>query len=199
MPIDKATYLTNPVTDGKKPPRIAEAMFNLAESSERTTIVTPYALITDKKIKRLRAAAAKSKSFRLITNSLYNSRNVAYAVYRKDRKKYLSEHIELWEYQAEDQLHAKLSVYDGRYTIIGSCNLDERSAHIDTESVLVIDSESFAAAVENYIDTRFVAGSCRVGSDNEYIPSDVTPGKVPTDKRIKYFFYSALAAVINVI
>lgn len=199
MPIDKATYLSNPITDGKKSPRIVEAMFNLAESSERTTIVTPYALITDKKIKRLRAAAARSKSFRLITNSLYNSRNVAYAVYQKDRKKYISDDIELWEYQADDQLHAKISVYDGRYTIIGSCNLDERSAHIDTESAIVIDSEAFAAAVESYIDERFIANSCRVGKDNEYISSAVTPGKVPTDKKVKYFFYSALAAVINVI
>ena len=185
------------MTDGKKSPRIMQAMFELAESSERTTIVTPYALITDKKINRLRAAAEKNKSFRLITNSLYNSRNVAYAVYMRDRKKYLSDSIELWEYQADDQLHAKISVYDGRYTMIGSFNLDERSAHIDTESVLIIDSQAFAAAAERYIDEKIVAESCRVGMDNKYIPSDVEPGKVPRDKQIKYFFYTALAAEIG--
>ena len=197
--VDRITHLTNPVTDGKKSPRIMQAMFELAESSERMTIVTPNALITDKKINRLRAAAVKNKSFRLITNSLYNSRNVAYAVYMQGRKKYLSDSIELWEYQADDQLHAKISVYDGRYTMIGSFNLDERSAHIDTESVLIIDSQAFAAAAERYIDEKIVAESCRVGMDNKYIPSDVEPGKVPRDKQIKYFFYTALAAVINLI
>ena len=81
---------------------------------------------------------------------------MAYAVYMRDRKKYLSDSIELWEYQADDQLHAKISVYDGRYTMIGSFNLDERSAHIDTESVLIIDSQAFAAAVERYIDDAYL-------------------------------------------
>ena len=198
--VDKITYLTNPVSDGKKAPIIYQAIVNLAASSKETTIVTPYALLVDKKINRIKRIAAESDSFTIITNSLYNTRNAAYAEYYNHREKYIDENIELWEYQAQNQLHAKIYSFDRRYSVIGSFNLDERSAHIDTESVVIIDSEAFNAVLGEYIETQFKQNSLRVGADNEYMPSDkVTAGAVSKEKRAKYKLYSLMGALINLL
>lgn len=185
----------------KKEPIILQALFNLAEGSKKSKWVTPYALLTDKKIKRLREIAQASDGFELVTNSLYNTRNVAYAKYYFSRRDFVSDSIALWEFQADNQLHSKMYTFDGRYSVIGSFNLDERSAHIDTEAVLVIDSPAFTAVVDEYINYEFINNSLRVGSDNGYMPSEngVVAGKVSGGKTFKYLLYGMLGCVVNLI
>lgn len=196
VPIDKCTHLFNEITDGKKSPKIFRGIFNLARNSKSVTMVTPYILIGDDKKSELKDIAATCNEFKIITNSLYNTRNVAYADYYYTRKSYLTVDIELYEYQDENQLHAKIYTFDNRYTVIGSFNMDERSAHIDTESVLVIDSPEFTAIVNNYIDNVFVKNSLKVGEDNNYVQSDtVTAPPVPRGKQIKYRFYRILGVI----
>ncbi len=197
---DKITFLHNEISDGKKSPNIYRAIMDLAESSQKTTFITPYTLLTDKKIADLKRVARNNESFTLITNSLYNSRNVAYAVYSNSRRDYVCEEISLWEYQARDQLHAKLYSFDDRYSVVGSFNLDERSIHIDTEIAIVVDSVEFNAQLNAFIEKDFLSNSLEVGSNNEYLPSDtVSAGVVPLSKRIKYKFYGILDAAINLI
>ncbi len=200
IPVNKITYLSNPVSDGKKAPIIFQALMNLADSSKETTIVTPYALLVDDKINKIRKIAAKSDKFTVITNSLYNTRNAAFAEYYNNRKKYLGSNIDLWEYQAQNQLHAKIYSFDNRYSVIGSFNLDERSAHIDTESVVIIDSEEFNAVLNEYIEKQFKQNSLQVGENNEYIPSEtVTAGEVSKEKINKYKLYSVMGVLINLL
>lgn len=196
VPVDKITYLTNPISSTKKTPIILQAMFNMMESSKKSIIITPYTMLENDKIKHLRALAEKNEQFTLITNSLYNSRNVGYADYYYNRDKYLNSNIEILEFQDDIQLHAKVSSFDDRYSIIGSFNLDERSAHVDTESVVIIDSKEFNNILQDYIEKTFIAGSLKVGDNNEYIPSDTVESKpVPSDKKFKYRLYSLLGIV----
>lgn len=194
--IDKATFVSNKISAEKKPPIILQAVYNMMESSQKTVVVTPYTLLENDKKAKLRSLAAKNDEFKLITNSLYNTRNVGYADYYHTRESYIDKNITLLEYQAKNQLHAKMFTFDGRYSIIGSFNLDERSAHIDTESVVVIDSPTLTAQLDSYIDETFVANSLQVGSNNEYLPSDtVKSHSVPTKKRFIYGIYSALGII----
>ncbi len=194
---DKVTFLSNRPTLVKKEPVIMQALYNLAENSSKTLIVTPYALLEDGKIAHWRSIAAASDEFTIVTNSLYNSRNVAYSVYHGWRSDYICDDIALWEYQAVDQLHAKMYLFDDRYTVIGSFNFDERSAHIDTESVVLIDSYEFNALVREYINNTFLANSLRVGANNKYIPSDtVKAGAVPPKKSALYTLMRCLKTVM---
>ena len=54
------------------------------------------------------------------------------------------------EYAGEETglslLHQKLAVVDGRYTVIGSSNINYRSMTLSHEIAMVVDSEEFAAA-----------------------------------------------------
>ena len=49
-------------------------------------------------------------------------------------------------------LHAKAMVVDRRYVVIGSYNLDPRSADINTELALLVDSPAFAEKVAAFFD-----------------------------------------------
>jgi putative cardiolipin synthase len=47
-------------------------------------------------------------------------------------------------------LHAKAMVVDRRYVVVGSYNLDPRSADINTELALLVDSPAFAELVAEF-------------------------------------------------
>lgn len=198
VPIDKATYVTNPISTTKKAPIILQAVYNLMESSKKSIAITPYPLLENDKKAKIRSLAANNDEFILITNSLYNTRNVAYADYYYTREAYIDKNITLLEYQAKNQLHAKVYSFDDRFSIIGSFNLDERSAHIDTESVVVIDSPAFNAVLNEYINTTFIANSLQVGSNNKYLPSDTVANhedEISGKKKFQYWLYQSLGIV----
>ena len=49
-------------------------------------------------------------------------------------------------------LHAKAMVVDRRWVVVGSYNLDPRSADINTELALLVDSPAFAELVAEFFD-----------------------------------------------
>lgn len=196
VPINKSTFLSNKISTGKKSPIILQAVYNLMESSERSVIVTPYTLLENDKKARIRRLAEKNDEFVIVTNSMYNTRNVGYADYYYTRESYIDKNITLFEFQAKNQLHAKMFTFDDRYCVIGSFNMDERSAHIDTESVAVIDSPTLAKQLNEYIKTVFIDNSLQVGPNNEYLPSEtVKDHDISTGKKFKYWLYSALGII----
>ena len=194
--VDKITFLTNPIDYKKKAPVIYRAMCNMMESSEKSIIVTPYTLLQNDKKDEIKKLASGNTEFTLITNSLYNSRNVGYADYANTRKDYLNSNIKLMEFQDKNQLHCKMFSFDDRFSVIGSFNLDERSIHIDTECVVVIDSKAFNTILNDYINKTFLSNSLQVGNDNEYVADENITAHYPTaSKRFKYFIYGALGVV----
>ncbi len=52
-------------------------------------------------------------------------------------------------------LHAKSMVVDGRIAVIGTFNLDPRSANLNTECVVIIHSQEFAGKVLSGMDEEF--------------------------------------------
>src|SRR3546814_3477106 len=49
------------------------------------------------------------------------------------------------------KLHSKAAVVDGRYVFVGSFNADARSAKLNTEIALLVDSPELAAHVTRFI------------------------------------------------
>jgi len=106
---------------------------------------------------------------RVLTNSLAsNDVAAAHAGYEKYRKKLLEAGVEVYELRPDAgqvrkewsitggrsiaALHTKALVVDRRSTFVGSFNLDPRSANINTEVGLLIESPELAQEVASYLD-----------------------------------------------
>ncbi len=87
----------------------------------------------------------------------------------------------MYEHQSETYKHIKAYVIDGRLSLVGSYNLCNHSYYINTDILIVIDSEAFAQRLtqltENYIDQ-----SCLVGAQNAYLAGETAPLKVSSFK-----------------
>lgn len=173
VPTNNVTLIHNPIEGGKKDPWVLYQLLELAKIAEEYIIIqSPYTVVDNSVIKEFHEIGKKEVRFELLTNSLASTPNVpAFSTYLGLRKNLVETGIQIYEIQATASIHGKSLLYDGRISAIGSFNFDERSIYIDTEVMLVIDSEEFASIlgnqIKNYQDISLV-----VGQDNEYIPND---------------------------
>ena len=132
-------------------------------------IQTPYLITTDLGKKVFKDAIKRGVKIRILTNSLCSTDNLeAFSGYQRDRKELLETGIRIWEFKPDAQdrfkimtgvlqekmnftpifgLHAKSMVIDGNITVIGTFNLDPRSANLNCECVTIIRSAKIASGV----------------------------------------------------
>jgi putative cardiolipin synthase len=136
------------------------ALFGTAKDTVH--IMSPYFIPGERGMAMIRAAGATEANGRivLVTNSLASTDEpLVYAEYAKHRLDLLKAGVRLYEVGATlgrgtglgftvghsvDRLHAKVASIDGRVVFIGSMNLDPRSAIVNTEMGLVIESPQIA-------------------------------------------------------
>ena len=136
-----------------------------ASASHDVHIASPYFIPGDRGLAMLRRAGATADNGRivLITNSIGSTDEpLAYAAYAQQRLAMLQAGVQIYEVgeelgrrvprsgrfgRSESRLHAKVATVDARWVFIGSMNLDPRSALINTEMGLVIDSPPLAHTV----------------------------------------------------
>jgi putative cardiolipin synthase len=142
-----------------------------------------YFVPGDKGVQSLCALTTRGVRVRVLTNS-FASTDVAvvHAGYAKYRKKLLRCGVELAELQplagfikkewkwlkgkSKAALHTKAAVFDRRTVFIGSFNLDPRSAFLNTELVIVVESPALAAEVARYIEAGMQPSNAyRLGLD----------------------------------
>jgi cardiolipin synthase A/B len=90
----------------------------------------------------LRAAARGVKIEVLVPNHLVDSKPTRYAS-QNHWSSFLKSGIRIYQYEPT-MMHCKLLVADGRLSIVGSANLDNRSFFINDEINLHVDSPAFA-------------------------------------------------------
>jgi cardiolipin synthase C len=161
------------------PPDKAQAGFEARRSEQLTrqlrptadaaqsefVLVSPYFVPQDRGVEWLRGMRQRGLRVVVVTNSL-SSTDVTpvHAGYSRSRKRLLEAGVELWEIRDDparrdrerrglghsaSSLHTKAFAVDRRYLFVGSFNFDPRSADINTEMGIVVDSPSLAApAVE---------------------------------------------------
>jgi cardiolipin synthase A/B len=66
----------------------------------------------------------------------------------------LSAGVRIFEFQPS-MMHAKTTVVDGAWSIVGSANLDERSMELNEENVLGVADRDFAGAIERGVTEDF--------------------------------------------
>ena len=148
-------------------------------------LISPYFVPGEEGTAALAMQASKGVKVRIFTNSLASTHaSVVHAGYAKRREDLLRAGVQLYEVKttaARDArhekvkfgssspgaLHAKTFAVDRRRIFVGSFNFDQRSARLNTEMGLVIDSPAFAQRLAERFDTNapLVAYEVRLGPD----------------------------------
>ncbi|HET6545476.1 MAG TPA: phospholipase D family protein [Rhodanobacteraceae bacterium] len=131
-------------------------------------LISPYFIPGDSGTQFLAGLVRDGVSVKVLTNSLAsNDEAVVHSGYAKYRRALLEAGVDLWELRPSEggesqtttfgkssgvSLHAKAMVVDRRLTFIGSLNIDPRSALLNTEMGVIVDSPALAAAVVDYFD-----------------------------------------------
>ncbi len=153
-------------------------LLKLVKSAKKSIeIQTPY-LITSELGKNLfKEAVERGVKVRILTNSLASTDNVeAFSSYQTDRELLLKTGVKIYEFKpdAAEQtkimtgalqeeldykptfgLHAKSMVIDGKTTVIGTFNLDPRSANLNTECITIINSKEITKYVLEGMEEEF--------------------------------------------
>lgn len=140
--------------------RLWFALVQLLGEAQRTIdLSSPYLVPPPVLLFALQLAAARGVRVRVHTNGPKSEAAVLYFAQRHHYRRLLRAGIEILE-TVEDYNHSKLLVVDGRAVVVGSANMDLRSADLNFEIALVVPhSEEFAARVLATVEQRVEA--CR--------------------------------------
>jgi putative cardiolipin synthase len=132
-------------------------------ASARLTVISPYFVPGRAGTATFVEVAKAGADVRVLTNSLAaNDVAVVYGGYSQWREPLLEGGVKLWELKPLPGIEAKSSMFgssgaslhtkslavDGRTLFVGSFNLDPRSASLNTEQGVFVESEELAAQLE---------------------------------------------------
>lgn len=156
-----------------QPKRVARRLVRQAEDSDREIMVeSAYFVLDDAALERVGHLRRRGVTMRVLTNSMASNDVLAnYASYAKMRKEMLHHGIELHELRPDAPvceeligrsqyceanaflgLHAKAAVFDRRFVYVGSFNFNLRSAYLNTEAAMLVDSVKLAEALAAEIE-----------------------------------------------
>ena len=153
------------------PEFLSTSLYNLTINTKKSFIIeTPYLLPTLRFYKLLRYFKSKGVKMQFVTNSFCSTDAMPVAAAYDNEKPKLEElGVELYEYLGPDYLHAKSAVFDDSLALVGSYNMDPRSAYINTELVFVIDDKNIAKELKRLITEDMENSiSTKVISDNSF-------------------------------
>lgn len=150
---NKINLLSNPTSLYSKQPTVYYGLMYLAKNAKKEVkIHTPYIICNDYMYNELKNIKVPTT---IMTNSAENNGNIFGAVdYLNHKKDIINTGVTIKEYEGGISYHGKSMTIDDDIAIVGSFNMDMRSAYIDTELMLVINSKDInkqlKASMEEY-------------------------------------------------
>ena len=141
--VNNVALLSNPIEYSSKKPYVWYQLVELMKKAEsRVKLHTPYIICNDYMYEGLKSVCDSVDDVSLMTNSVANNGNpFGSADYYVNKNRILGTGIDVWEYEGGYSYHGKSVLIDDNISVIGSFNIDMRSAYLDTELMLVIDSK----------------------------------------------------------
>ncbi len=159
------------------------ALIELVKNAKHSIVIqTPYLITTSLGKNLFKEAVARGVKVKIMTNSLASTDNVeAFSGYQRDRMELLKTGVRVFEYKPDAAirksimtgalqksidftpifgLHAKSMVIDGEITVIGTFNLDPRSANLNTECITIIYSPEITKAVLKGMEEELKSENC---------------------------------------
>jgi len=147
-----------------------DSLISLIKKAKRTiNIQSPYLITTELSQQLFLDAVKRGVRVNILTNSLSSTDNLeAFSGYKRERDALLSTGIHIYEFKPDAEiryklmtgalqkeinytptfgLHAKSMVIDDEIAVIGTFNLDPRSANLNTECFAVVYNSMIAAAL----------------------------------------------------
>ncbi len=126
----------------------------IGDAATSVDLSSPYLVPPPTLLFALQMAAARGVTVRIYTNGPKVESAVLYHAQRHHYRPMLEVGIELYE-TVREYNHAKLLVTDAKNVLVGSANMDLRSAHLNFEiAVMAIDARALAGEVLQTIERR---------------------------------------------
>ena len=156
---------------------LARLLAMTAPPTSEFDLISPYFVPRSRGGGDLEGLARRGVRVRVLTNSLESTDVIAvHAGYIKYRKDLLQAGVKLYELQRKELpqrsdaerkagvrsatgLHAKTFQIDSKVAFVGSFNFDPRSARLNTEMGVVIDSASLAQRITQFFDSRITSAA----------------------------------------
>lgn len=183
---------TNPMEPENKQPLLWDRLITESRQREDILIQTPYIICSSDMYKDLKELS--TCGVEIITNAVESGANpFGCTDYLNQKGKIYQTGVHVYEYLGEQALHTKTILVGNTISIVGSCNLDMRSVYLDTEMMLVIESEELNQLL------RGQAEELKKQSRHMYPDGRTVDGEhyVPLNQGIlKRIFYEVLRVVI---
>ncbi|WP_026287014.1 phospholipase D-like domain-containing protein [Gilvimarinus chinensis] len=185
-------------------------MFDTADSE--LYLISPYFVPRDKGAELLTRKAEEGVSVTVITNALAATDVVAvHSGYAKKRDDLLQAGVNVYEVKARpnvdpkawsisssSSLHAKTFVIDKRWVFVGSFNLDPRSAWLNSEMGVLIDSPELAQRVLQGVDSLLQNIAYQVTwQDDDIVWRDTYSGETYDSEPDASWWRRAMASVLK--
>lgn len=186
--------LSNPIQAGIKEPLVWHELIKLMkEADSEVKIHTPYIICNDMMYSTLSEAAAAA-DVTIMTNSVANNGNsFGAADLEVNKEKILDTGVGLLEYEGGISYHGKSIVIDDDISVVGSFNMDMRSAYLDTELMLVIYSKDVNAQLKSIMEgyekqARIALPGGEYDNPYDVVPRELTPKRKFRKNIIKGLF-----------
>lgn len=177
VPARRIRLVSNPVHTRAKEPVVFYSITELMEQAQESVFIhTPYILCDDWMLGQLSDICAQVPEVHMMTNSVANNGNPFGAMdYYINKEKLLDSGVNMSEYDSGVSYHGKCFTVDDRLSAIGSFNWDMRSAYLDTELMLVIDSPELNAILREEMGA-YEREALKVIDADSY---DLAEGQIP--------------------
>lgn len=149
------------------------ALVNAAE--KEILMQNGYILFTSRMRRALKRAIARGVRVQVIANSLQSvDIPISYAAYLNVRDTYMDRGVQFYEFLHNQTMHSKIMVVDSAVAVIGSFNLDPRSAYRNSETMVVVRDKP---AVQEVLQYFYLSRN---------FATEILPNRKPTGYDMKY-------------
>lgn len=184
--------LSNPIHRYAKEPVLFYEIMALIEAEPGNSVIhTPYAICNDYMYQELSKAG---KKVRMMQNSAANNGNMFAAVdYLRNKGRLIDTGIQLLEYEGGVSYHGKSVAVGEELSLFGSFNMDMRSAYIDTELMLAVDSPQINRQLRKNLESyEEKAAVVETESEYSYIPEGISQKELSGKKKAFQFFLGGI-------
>ena len=184
----RISLLSNPThIYGKEPVLFYELIQLMSQAEERVIFQSPYVVCNSWMYEELAGLAKKVPDTRILLNSVENGDNfVASSDYLRHKDEVVATGIQLYEYDGGTSNHGKSVLIDQDLSVVGSYNLDLRSTYLDTELMLVVQSEELNQELEGYLTAMQESSRKVIDADTYESPEGLEVQTAPVSKRIAW-------------